>query len=81
MENNFSNWEKYKKISNSWDLINKNKYASENSQKERLALCSLCPEFIKTSKQCKQCNCFIEEKAKLNSFSCPLGRWGKNIDN
>jgi hypothetical protein len=41
----------------------------------RLAKCYTCPAFIKTTKQCKKCLCFAEEKARYQNEKCKLNRW------
>jgi hypothetical protein len=60
-----------------WDLLNKNKLRVEAvMQKERMSICSTCPELIKLTKQCTKCGCFMEAKTKLADAFCPLHKWG-----
>ena len=47
----------------------------ENTQNERLKICETCPKFIKLTKTCKECGCFMVLKTKLSEASCPLGKW------
>jgi hypothetical protein len=63
-----------------WDLFNK-KMGRVNSEiyKNRISICSSCPELIKTTFQCKKCGCFMKQKVKLADASCPLNKW-ENID-
>lgn len=45
--------------------------------KERLAICSTCPEAYETLGRirCGQCRCFMEIKAFLKASQCPLKKW------
>lgn len=45
--------------------------------KERLAICSTCPEAYETLGRirCAKCNCFMELKAFLKASQCPLKKW------
>ena len=73
-----SAWQRYKeKIGNSkpWHLLNINNYVSEELEKSRFQLCSECPELIQTTKQCKECGCFMTLKVKLEAAKCPIGKW------
>jgi hypothetical protein len=59
-----------------WDLLNKNKLRVEEAmQKERMSICSTCPQLIQLTKQCKKCGCFMEAKTKLADATCPLHKW------
>jgi hypothetical protein len=42
---------------------------------ERLAICNDCPSLFKPTWSCKECGCFMKVKARLESSSCPLGKW------
>lgn len=42
---------------------------------DRYAKCLACPSLIKTTKQCKECGCFMAMKVKLKNATCPLGKW------
>jgi hypothetical protein len=59
-----------------WDLYNKNigRVESEIAE-ERLSICKLCPKYISTTHQCKECGCIMNLKTKLPNASCPLGKW------
>jgi hypothetical protein len=78
-ENNKSAWQKYKEnlgTTRPWDFIDpKTEYAEESVSKERYSICSSCPEFIKSTKQCKKCGCFMALKTKLKDAECPIGKW------
>lgn len=41
----------------------------------RLAICERCPEFVKDSRQCEVCTCFVDIKTQLKTAKCPIGRW------
>lgn len=59
-----------------WDVFNKNiDKVSEVIQKERMAICRECPQFIKLTGQCKECGCFMEGKTRLPDAFCPLLKW------
>jgi hypothetical protein len=59
-----------------WDLLNPNKPRSlDEVAAERLSICKGCEHFIKLSKQCKKCGCFMNLKTKLEKATCPIGKW------
>ena len=45
--------------------------------RERLAICSECPEAFETLGRirCGQCKCFMELKAFIKASQCPLKKW------
>jgi hypothetical protein len=45
------------------------------SIKLRLEHCLKCKELFKTTKQCKKCKCFVEQKTKFSNEKCPLLKW------
>jgi hypothetical protein len=59
-----------------WDLFNKNigRVQTEVAA-ERFEICKACPEYIKTTHQCKECGCIMNAKVKLPNAFCPLGKW------
>ena len=60
-----------------WDIFNKNlPKASKELHDKRLQTCMSCDKFIKLTKQCKMCGCFMVQKTKLSHASCPIGKWG-----
>lgn len=61
-----------------WDLLNPNigRVSGEVLEK-RLAICSTCEHFIKLTKQCKKCGCFMRLKGALPHSECPVGKWGQ----
>ncbi len=59
-----------------WDLFNPQEArVSLDVLEERLQICSTCPQFIKATKQCKKCGCFMNLKAKLENATCPINKW------
>jgi hypothetical protein len=73
-----SRWEQYKEKNGvtPLDMLNpRTKKVSNEISSNRLSICNGCPEFIKISKQCKKCGCFMEAKAKYEEAKCPLGKW------
>jgi len=74
-----SKWEEYKKKlgdTRPWDVLNPNTERSEESSAiERLNICFDCDRFIKVTKQCKECGCFMVLKTKLANAVCPIGKW------
>lgn len=60
-----------------WDLLNKNIEMVEGPLADaRLDLCKACPEYIKSTHQCKKCGCIMNLKVKVPHATCPLGKWG-----
>jgi len=78
-----SKWKEYKAKLNSdnkevkpWDFLNPNtEYATEEESDRRYEICKSCPELLQTTKQCKQCGCFMIMKSKLNDATCPIKKW------
>ena len=74
-----SAWQRYKKNlgeTRVWDILKDGtQYVNEEKSKQRLDICKLCPEFIKTTKQCKKCGCVMTLKTKLEKAECPIGKW------
>jgi len=63
-----------------WDLFNKKiERATEDIQKSRMSICLGCPMFIKVTRQCKACGCFMDAKTKILDATCPLDKWDKEI--
>lgn len=59
-----------------WDLLNPNsQFVVPEIAEKRYSICKECPEFIKTTKQCKKCGCFMKFKTKLQAAECPIFKW------
>lgn len=48
---------------------------SEETINERLKICGECSQFNAESKRCYLCGCFMEQKVKFTSSSCPVSKW------
>lgn len=67
--------EKLEKVS-ILDLLDKNKYSKNKEEiDKRISICESCEHFIKITKQCSKCGCFMKLKTKLTDSSCPIGKW------
>lgn len=51
------------------------KVEEEVSQVARLEICKACPDYNKTTSQCRVCGCIMSRKVKIASASCPLKKW------
>lgn len=59
-----------------WDIFNKNiEKVSTDIADERFNICKQCPNFIKSTTQCKECGCIMKQKVKLPNAACPIGKW------
>ena len=75
-----SKWEEFKNKygdSRPWDVFDLSKDVTEDVQKKRMGICLECPELIKSTKQCKQCGCFMQLKTGLSNAECPIGKWNR----
>lgn len=73
-DNKIPKWEK--RPARPWDLLNKEIGRVEGEVAEnRFEICKACPEYIKSTHQCKECGCIMNLKVKLPNASCPLGKW------
>jgi hypothetical protein len=50
-------------------------YASQEEKDARYDICQGCERFAHSTKQCKECGCFMAIKTKLQHATCPLGKW------
>lgn len=50
-------------------------FAEPELQDSRYSICEACDRLTKTTKQCKECGCFMKLKVKLADAVCPLGKW------
>lgn len=46
-------------------------------RKERLDMCLKCEHFLKLTRQCKKCGCFMDLKTWVRDLECPVGKWSK----
>lgn len=42
---------------------------------KRYNICVSCDRFMKITRQCKECFCFIPLKTKIMDTECPIGKW------
>lgn len=42
---------------------------------QRMNICMSCDRLFKTTRQCKECGCFMKIKVRLKNASCPLDKW------
>jgi hypothetical protein len=72
-------WQEYKKKlgdTRPWDVVNPSSPKSSDEEADRrYSICQSCPSFLKLTKQCKECGCFMHLKTKLQNAECPLGKW------
>jgi hypothetical protein len=41
----------------------------------RLSICKDCNYFDDEKWSCKNCGCYLEKKAKMNTENCPKNKW------
>ena len=59
-----------------WDMLNpQTEWVSEEIKESRQSSCQQCPEFIKSTTQCKQCGCIMKIKTGMAKAFCPIGKW------
>lgn len=56
-------------------FLSDSEFAEPQLQDERYAVCTACDRLTKTTKQCRECGCFMKLKVKLADATCPLGKW------
>lgn len=57
------------------DLLDSGKYVSKELKAARVAICLECPAYLRMTKRCNECGCFIYLKAALNTEGCPRKKW------
>ena len=59
-----------------FDLLDPNApRAAKELAMERYDVCKDCPFFLRGSKRCSQCGCFMALKTTLELAKCPKGYW------
>lgn len=43
--------------------------------KERMNICTECEHFIKTTKFCDECGCYLPIKVRIPILNCPIDKW------
>ena len=60
---------------------NEKRREKPKSPEQRLEICTggmwlpRCPELDVQNGRCKRCRCFVNQKVKVFTESCPLGKW------
>lgn len=42
---------------------------------DRMKICLQCEHFLKITKQCKKCGCFMPIKVRIPGQKCPVEKW------
>ena len=50
-------------------------FADSEVSKARFTICQSCDNFNSLTTLCKECNCFMLVKTKLQSVMCPIHKW------
>jgi hypothetical protein len=54
-------------------------FATPEQKLERFNICQACDRWKASTRQCKECGCFMDIKTKIKGTECPLGKWGKIV--
>ena len=49
--------------------------ATKGETKRRMMICEKCENFIMRNHRCSKCGCRLKLKLRLETESCPLGKW------
>lgn len=69
-----------------WDVMKESIFngtalhVSDEIYNERLDICKKCDWYDPEQNRCKECGCFLGEKARWSLDSCPVGKWSSNSD-
>ena len=67
-----------------WDML---KYAMQNQEAffvtdevydQRISICKKCDWYDEKQHRCKECGCWLDQKAKISLDSCPIGKWSED---
>lgn len=79
MTDKLTPWQQYKKNlgdTRPWDLLKPDaEWVDASISEARYSICKECSFFIKLTKQCEKCGCFMFAKTKLEKATCPIGKW------
>ena len=56
-----------------------NVFANDSQRLERLSICEDCDRYKASTRQCKECGCFMVLKTQIKASKCPLGKWDKLV--
>lgn len=72
-------WQEYKKklgTTRPWDVFDPRvENIAEEDAIKRYETCLACPRLLQSTKQCRECGCFMALKVKLKEATCPIGKW------
>ena len=54
-------------------------WATPDQKLERFNICQACDRWKASTRQCKECGCFMDIKTKIKGSKCPLGKWDKLV--
>lgn len=49
--------------------------ATAETVASRLAECTICRDYRRSTGQCMKCGCFVRVKVRLAFAKCPVGKW------
>ena len=52
-----------------------NIFASDELKEERMNICKKCEYYSARQIRCKQCGCWLVQKVKFTSSTCPIEKW------
>jgi hypothetical protein len=53
-------------------------FVSDKVYNERLDVCKSCDYFDPEQTRCRQCGCYLEQKARFALDSCPINKWDES---
>lgn len=64
-------------MARSWEeMVSGNELmVDEYEQQRRFDICQVCEHYIKHSKRCAKCGCFLKMKIKMKVSECPIQKW------
>ena len=66
-------------MAKSWEEIiqgNANELMVDDYEKlRRYNICEVCEHFVKHSKRCKKCGCYLKMKIQFKVSECPIKKW------
>ena len=52
-----------------------NIFSSDELKEERMNICKKCEYYSARQIRCKQCGCWLVQKVKFTSSTCPIEKW------
>lgn len=53
------------------------KNVTQEQKAERLKICESCDHFLKDSRRCDICKCYLDLKTKFQASECPINKWNQ----